>query len=62
MFDTMKMKKTMWKGLIRILFIRIQGLISTIDAPVVPTKFAITAPNARNTTLFIGVASPFTLM
>ena len=60
-FETMKMKKTMWNALIRILFIRIHGRISTMEAPVVPITFAISAPMARKTTLSSGVASPFTL-
>jgi hypothetical protein len=34
--------------------------MSTIEAPVVPMKFAATAPIARNTTFSAGVASPFT--
>ncbi len=55
------MKKTMWNALMRILFIRIHGRMSTIEAPVVPMRLAATAPMARNTTLSRGVASPFTL-
>jgi trehalose synthase len=36
---TMKMKKTTLKAVIRYLFIRIQGRISSIEAPVVPNRF-----------------------
>ncbi len=59
--DTMKMKKTTWNALIRTLFIRIHGRISTIEAPVVPMKLAATAPTARKTTFASGVAPPLTL-
>ena len=37
-------------ALIRSLFIRIHGRIRTTEAPVVPMKFASTAPAARNST------------
>ena len=58
----MKMKNTTWKPLTRTLFIRIHGRISTIEAPVVPMKFAATAPTARKATFTAGVASPRTRM
>jgi hypothetical protein len=59
---TMKMKKTTWKAVMRYLFIRIHGRMSSIEAPVVPMKFASTAPMRRKTQFTTGVASPFTRM
>ena len=61
-FDTMKMKKTTWCAVRRYLFIRSHGRISSIEAPVVPSKLASTAPRNRKITFARGVASPFTLM
>src|SRR5664279_1440570 len=46
----------------RYLFIRIQGRMSTIEAPVVPRTLAATAPTSRKSVLLHGVAPPFTLM
>ena len=46
----------------RCLFIRIQGRISSIEAPVVPSTLATRAPTSRNTMLAHGVAFPVTLM
>ena len=46
----------------RYLFMRSQGRINSMEAPVVPKRFARTAPMNRKTTFAIGVASPFTLI
>src|SRR5262245_20649471 len=59
---TTKMKKTTWNAVIRYLFIRIQGRMSSIEAPVVPRKFDSTAPINRNRQLTHGLASPLTRM
>ena len=59
-FETMKMKNTMWNALMRYLFTRIHGRMSSIEAPVVPMRLVNTAPTARNTTFASGVPSPFT--
>ena len=62
MLLTIKIKKTMWKEVMRYLFMRIHGRIKIIEAPVVPKRLANTAPTARKTQFTSGVASPFTLM
>ena len=59
---TIKMKKTTWKAVMRYLFMRIHGRIMSMEAPVVPTKLASTAPHARKRVLRSGVDSPRTRM
>ena len=54
-FETQKMKKTMWYGLIRPALSRMYGRISSIDAPVVPMRFEITAPMKRSVALMRGL-------
>ncbi len=46
----------------RYLLTRIKGRIKIIDAPVVPTMFAINAPMARNTTFVRGRDLPHSRM
>ena len=41
---------------------RIHGRMSTIDAPVVPMRFASSAPMSRKTTFVFGVASPLSFI
>ena len=45
----------MWYGFILSLFIFMKGLISNIDAPVVPMIFAMTAPKSKIPALSQGV-------
>gem|GEM_PF-6232846 len=52
----------MWNPVIRYLFMRIQGRMSNIEAPVVPITLAITPPTNRKSTFKRGVDSPFTVM
>ena len=54
---TMKMNITMCRPVMRYRFDRIQGRISSIDAPVVPMRLESTAPTARKIVFAIGVAS-----
>ena len=56
MLLTRKIKNIIWYGFILSWLIFINGLIRSIEAPVVPITFAITAPNNKNTTLRSGVA------
>jgi hypothetical protein len=57
MLDTRKMKKTtVCLTRTRSLFVCRSGRISSIEAPVVPTKDARSAPSARNAVLMEGVA------
>jgi len=51
MLETRKMKKTMWIPVMRYRFMRIQGRISTMEAPVVPMRLASTAPAATDTAI-----------
>ena len=60
--ETMKMKKTTWCAVTRYLFMRSHGRISSMDAPVVPSTLASTAPTIRKSLFTAGVASPFTWM
>src|SRR5436189_1711992 len=60
--ETMKIKKTTWCPVSRYLFMRNHGRMSSIEAPVVPSRFEIKAPVRRNNTLTAGVDSPFTVI
>ena len=55
-FETMKMNITTWMGRSRPAFIRMKGRMRSIDAPVVPTMLARTAPAARSVVFAHGVA------
>ncbi len=58
MFETRKMKKTtVWATCFRSRFVCRRGRMSSIEAPVVPTKEARTAPTPRNAAFVRGVAS-----
>ena len=58
MLDTMKMKKmTVCLTCVRWRFVCSSGRISSMEAPVVPTKDARTPPRTRNPVLVTGVAS-----
>lgn len=54
----MKMKNTTWCALTRSRFMRSQGRISTIEAPVVPMTLAARAPSSRKRAFSPGVARP----
>src|SRR5262249_49561733 len=60
--ETRKIKKTIWWAVRRYLFIRSQGRMSSMEAPVVPRRFEASAPTKRKRTLALGVASPRTVM
>ena len=49
-----KMKNAMCSGAARPLFIEIQGRMRSIDAPIVPTRFASTAPTKRKSVFRAG--------
>ena len=58
MFETRKMKNTtVCATRLRSLFVCSSGRIRSIDAPVVPTKDASSAPMPRNAVFVRGVAS-----
>jgi hypothetical protein len=56
---TRKMKNAICIGAIRPRFIAIHGRMSNIDAPIVPIRFANTAPNKRNSVFRTGLLGPF---
>ena len=58
MFETRKMKKiTVWATCFLSRFVCSRGRMRSIEAPVVPTKEARSAPRPRNAALVRGVAS-----
>ena len=60
MLLTIKMKNAMCIGATRLLFIVIQGRMRSIDAPIVPIRFANTGPTKRKSVFLAGLLGALT--